>query len=306
MALRRGDSVCSQPSWQVQEVSAVAGSSPTPSPSASPSPSNGNGGSVPTDLPTVNGPCPEFKSGTVTFHPKGAPANEARLWVGPNPGNGALVFYLHGTGMSPNDAVWTLGQDVIDDITAKGGVVLAPKGHGGYEWIIANGDTSEKDLFLIDEMVACSIQQAKIDPRHIHSTGLSSGATLTSDLVHRRSNYLASGSPKSGGFDPYNPVPKNREPNNKIAVMIYHGGPTDTWGNPAYEFYQEQSEKMADILKAEGSFPIVCNHGGGHGEPPKANQQVVWQFFQDHPYNVTPKPYANGLPSDFPSYCTIW
>lgn len=242
---------------------------------------------------------------TETFQ-KGAPANEARLWVGPNPGNGALVFYLHGTGMSPNDAVWTLGQDVIDDITAKGGVVLAPKGHGGYEWIIANGDTSEKDLFLIDEMVACSIQQAKIDPRHIHSTGLSSGATLTSDLVHRRSNYLASGSPKSGGFDPYNPVPKNREPNNKIAVMIYHGGPTDTWGNPAYEFYQEQSEKMADILKAEGSFPIVCNHGGGHGEPPKANQQVVWQFFQDHPYNVTPKPYANGLPSDFPSYCTIW
>ena len=154
-------------------------------------------------------------------------------------------------------------------------------------------------------MVACSIQEAKIDPRRIHATGLSSGATLTSDMVHRRAYYLASASPKSGGFDPYNPVPKNADPGNKMAVMIFHGGASDTWGNPAYEFYQEQSEKMAGILKQEGSFAIVCNHNKGHTEP-TWDQGTVWQFFKDHPFNVTPKPYAQGLPAGFPSYCKIW
>jgi predicted esterase len=265
-----------------------------------------NEGSRPTKLPSVNGPCPEFTSGIVMFHPKGAPPNKARLWVGPNPGNGALVFYFHGTGQTPDDAIDALGQNVIDDIIHKGGVVLAPRGHGGYEWVIAHGKTKKNDLFLIDEMVACSIQQAKIDTRHIHATGFSSGATLTSDMLRRRSNYLASASPKSGGFDPYNPVPKSIEPKNQIAVMIYHGGASDTWGNPAYEFYEEQSERMADILKSEGNFVIVCNHGRGHAEPPELNQEIVWQFFQDHPYNVRPKPYASGLPTKFPEYCKIW
>jgi len=264
----------------------------------------GGSGPFPTKLPTVHGPCPTFQTGSVTFQFKNG-SSSARLWIGKNPGNGPLVFYFHGTGMSPDDAKWSLGQSVIDDILAQGGVVLSPKGHGQYAWYIADGDTREDDLWLIDEMVACAIQEAKIDPRRIHATGLSSGATLTSDMVHRRAYYLASASPKSGGFDPYNPVPKNADPSNKMGVLIFHGGASDTWGNPAYEFYQEQSEKMAGILKQEGSFATVCNHGKGHTEP-TWDQGTVWQFFKDHPFNVTPKPYANGLPANFPSYCKIW
>lgn len=208
--------------------------------------------------------------------------------------------------MSPDDAVPSLGRKVIEDITAKGGVVIAPQGRRRYAWKIASGDTRQQDLRLIDEMVACSIEQAGIDPRRIHATGFSSGATLTSDMVRRRSNYLASAAPKSGGFDPYNPVPKRADPNNRVAVMILHGGPTDTWGKPPYEFYEPQSIKMADLVKDEGGFVIMCNHGGGHRDPADA-RDAVWRFFQDHPFNVTPKPYAGGgLPSGFPSYCRIW
>jgi hypothetical protein len=29
------------------------------------------------------------------------------------------------------------------------------------------------------------------------------------------------------------------------------------------------------------------------------------EFFADHPYGVEPKPYADGLPSDWPDYCAI-
>lgn len=263
-------------------------------------------GGYPAALPAVGGPCPKYKSGRVTFYPRGAPANQARLWVGPNPGGGALVFYFHGTGMSPDDAVRSLGRAVIEDIIDKGGVVIAPQGRSRYAWLIASGDTGQRNLRLIDEMVACSIRQARIDPRRIHATGFSSGATLTSDLVRRRSNYLASAAPKSGGFDPYNPVPKSADPDNRMAVMILHGGREDTWGEPPYEFYEPQSVKMADIVKGEGGFVIMCNHGRGHREIKDA-RDAVWRFFQDHPFNVTPKPYAgSGLPSVFPPYCSIW
>jgi poly(3-hydroxybutyrate) depolymerase len=268
-----------------------------------PSPPSGSIFEYPQDLPTVNGPCPRFVSGTVTFHPKNARSNTARLWVGNNSGHGPLIFYFHGTGMSPNDALWTLGRNNINAILAEGGVVLAPRGHGRYAWYIANGDTREDDLRLIDEMVACAIQQANIDVRRIHATGLSSGATLVSDMIHRRSNYLASASPKSGGFDPYNPIATNVEPDNRMSALIFHGGTDDQWGG--YEFYQPQSEELADIIRDEGGFAVVCNHGRGHTEP-TWDRDIVWQFFQDHPWNTSPSPYEGSLPGNFPSYCDIW
>jgi poly(3-hydroxybutyrate) depolymerase len=207
--------------------------------------------------------------------------------------------------MSPDDATWTLGEHNIDAILDEGGVVMAPQGHGQYAWWIADGDTREDDLRLIDEMVACAIEEADIDVRRIHATGLSSGATLTSDMIHRRSNYLASGSPKSGGFDPYNPVPANVAPENRMSALIFHGGETDTWGDPPYEFYEPQSEELAGIITDEGGFAIICNHGQGHAEP-TWDQDRVWQFFQAHPFDTTPSPYAAGLPPAFPSYCAIW
>ena len=207
--------------------------------------------------------------------------------------------------MSAEDATWTLGDDVIAEILKQGGVVLSPYGHGEYAWWIAEGDTREDDLLLIDEMVACAIQEADIDIRRIHATGLSSGATLTSDMIHRRSNYLASGSPKSGGFDPYNPIPDNVEPANHMSALIFHGGETDTWGDPPYEFYEPQSEELAMIITDEGGFAAVCNHGQGHEEP-TWDQERTWEFFQAHPWNTSPSPYADGLPAAFPSYCVVW
>ena len=31
--------------------------------------------------------------------------------------------------------------------------------------------------------------------------------------------------------------------------------------------------------------------------------RVSLQFFMDHPYEVSPEPYATKIPSGFPSYC---
>jgi hypothetical protein len=43
----------------------------------------------------------------------------------------------------------------------------------------------------------------------------------------------------------------------------------------------------------------------GRMDPAGASAGAQWQFCKDHPFGVTPDPYAGGLPSSFPSYCTV-
>jgi hypothetical protein len=58
-------------------------------------------------------------------------------------------------------------------------------------------------------------------------------------------------------------------------------------------------------IKSHGGFAVDCNHGGGHCGAPADDIAAQWQFCKDHPFGVSPEPYKNGLPSGFPSYCTI-
>ncbi|HVU05498.1 MAG TPA: hypothetical protein VHE30_27310 [Polyangiaceae bacterium] len=46
----------------------------------------------------------------------------------------------------------------------------------------------------------------------------------------------------------------------------------------------------------------MCNHPGGHEIDPGV-APLSLQFFLDHPYEVSPEPYAAGVPSSYPSYC---
>ncbi len=60
----------------------------------------------------------------------------------------------------------------------------------------------------------------------------------------------------------------------------------------------------ADIAKRDG-FSMDCNTGGGHVSGPPAISPAIWQFFQDHPFKVSPQPYTTTLPSIYPSYCKV-
>lgn len=259
----------------------------------------------PTKLPSVNGPCPTFSEGDLTFNPKGTTARKARVWIGPEAQtkSGPLVFYFHGTGMSPSDATWSIGSKNIQEIKTMGGMVVAPYSSGvQYEWYIANGDDREDDALVVDEIVACAVQQVGIDARRIHATGMSAGGMITCDLALRRASYLASTAPMSGGFSPWNPVPTNADPSNKSAAMVIHGGTSDTWGSSLK--YKELSEKFRDEIVQNGGFAFICDHGQGHTVPMDAIDSV-WRFFKDHPWNTVPSPYAGGLPAGFPSYCAV-
>jgi predicted esterase len=262
---------------------------------------------VPVDLPTVHGPCPDFHAGKLIFRPKGTKERKALVWIGSEArtNDGPLVFYFQGTDMSPRDAIRSLGMNNIRDIEHMGGMVVSPYPDMStqYPWFIANGDDREDDLLLVDEIVACAIQKVGIDTRRIHATGFSAGGMLVSDLALRRANYIASTSPQSGGLSPWNEVPRNAEPENKSATMIFYGGKRDSWYH--YLYYQLISARFRDEIVRNGGFAIMCNHGRGHRVPPKNARNAVWQFFKDHPWNTRPSPYFQGLPPWFPAYCSI-
>ena len=54
-----------------------------------------------------------------------------------------------------------------------------------------------------------------------------------------------------------------------------------------------------------GGFAVDCNTGLGHVEAGDALKMSGWQFLKDHPFGVSPEPYAKGLPSGFATGCKI-
>jgi hypothetical protein len=275
---------------------------------------DGGGGNTtpnPTNIPKPTGPCPTFAAGTVTFSPAGIAPRQARLWMtsAASTLHGPLVFYWYATTSSTTEVLYGLGQSIVDAITAKGGIVVAPvedmpNGQKNqFPWYLVSGNQMD-DLVVADEIVGCAIEKVGIDLRRIHSLGMSAGALQTTRMSYLRSGYLASVATYSGGIaggvnDAF------EDPSNLFAAMIFHGGPTDTYGQLSF---QMASESYKTALRTAGHFAFICDHSAnapGHQLPPAPAPASVWQFFQDHPYGTNPSPYAGGLPSGFLSYCTF-
>ena len=257
----------------------------------------------PTMLPTPTGTCPELVSGDVMFAPAGIEPRAVRLWISDAAAamDGPIVFYWHGTGSQPLEAQYGLGADYIDQVVAQGGIIAAPHhdpAAGDFPWFLVLG-TQEDDIILADEVLACAIEQVGVDVRRIHTAGMSAGGLQTSQFSYRRSGYVASAVPYSGGF--VGPTPVDQDPSNPLAAMIFHGGESDV----VVVSFQEASERYLQALEDAGRFGFICNHGMGHTIPQGAAQASVWNFFQAHPFGTQPSPYAAGLPADFPDYCAL-
>ena len=68
--------------------------------------------------------------------------------------------------------------------------------------------------------------------------------------------------------------------------------------------FKDATRRLTDDLDAKGHFYAVCDHGMGHTVP-FDSVASAWQFLQDHPFGTNPSPYAEGLPANFPSYCSL-
>jgi dienelactone hydrolase len=258
-------------------------------------------------LVPATGPCPEFKDGYVMFAPDGV-QRRVLLYATDKPNtHGPLIFSWHSTLPNPEDAVSWIGQSVIDEIKAQGGVVAAPT--TGYPnetrpWdnTPMGAQNTDGDQRLMDEIVACAISKVGIDVRRIHATGMSAGGLKTAQVSLRRSGYLASVVVYSGGLT-QGDMPPDQDPTNPVAAMILYGGATDISPVDGIN-YTDASRNYLELLVSKGRFAFLCNHGGGHSVP-QDSQASAWKFLQDHPFGTKPSPYAQQLPMGFLRYCSL-
>jgi poly(3-hydroxybutyrate) depolymerase len=252
----------------------------------------------------VTGTCPDFSaSGRITLQPAGIPERDVMLWISEAAQtlDGPVIFYWHGAGSRPEEATYGLGQDTIDAVLALGGMVIAPyrdPASGTFPWYLTTG-TQTDDLLVADEALACAIEQVGVDTQRIHAAGMSAGGLHTSQMAIRRASYLASVVVYSGGLIVERRPPTD-EPNNRLAVLMFHGGPEDI---VAINF-KDASERFWRVLTERGYFAAICDHGRGHTIPTDARGSV-WRFLQDHPYGAYPSPYVDALPADFYPACAL-
>ncbi|MCC6751910.1 MAG: hypothetical protein IT371_29925 [Deltaproteobacteria bacterium] len=251
-------------------------------------------------VPKPSGTCPSFAAGLNAFT-AGGRARQAKVWISSAATqlDGPLVFYWHSSGGTPDEAAYALGAGPMKELTDKGGIVVAPvrdPASQPFPWYLVRG-TADHDLRLADEILACAVQRVGVDLRRVHSIGMSAGAVMTTQMSWRRSGYLASVATYSGGQEA---TPPNQDPSNLFAALVFHGGPTDTFGS--YSF-QALSTTYHGALVSAGHFAAICNHGNGHVLPPNAGTLTL-TFLLAHPFGTRPSPYAKGLPAPFPGYCT--
>lgn len=267
------------------------------------------------NLPPVTGNCPDFMQTvdtntypiTLTFNPDGVGERQVRMWAREPMAtqDGPVIFYWHGTGSDPNEAIWGIGESNIDAFANQGGIVIAPfndPATGTFPWWLTTTN-NEDDILLMDEVIACAQQEVGIDSRRIHSMGFSAGGMMSTQLSWRRAVYLASVVSYSGGYFGGVP-PADTDPDNLFSAMIIHGGTSDTYGSTGFV---NSSEYFAELLQGAGRFAVLCDHGNGHTVP-SGNDQIgaMLQFLEDHPWGTSPSPYTNGLPGSWPNgYCSI-
>lgn len=251
--------------------------------------------------PTVASPkevCPKMAGldgGDLTFL-----GSTVTVWSGPAGSVGPMVFYWHATNATSQEAVTGLGPGTAEVVKA-GGVIAAFKSSNGsgtntgdYTWYTGDFNTA-------DEILACAVEQQLVDTRHIHSAGYSPGSCQTAAMVYARP-YLASVLCYSGGAMTMGPLPDG---SNHPALIGAHGAVgSDVYGIDI----ATNTIVLENDLKTKGSFVIDCDDGGDHLQSGPARMAGVaapaWQFFKDHPYEVSPEPYRT-VPSAFPSYCKV-
>jgi len=246
-------------------------------------------------IPAVTAQCPDFRDGTITFMGLGG----ITMVAGAKPAGptAPMVFYWHGTGSVAGEYAGSAAA-VAAGVRAEGGVLISFQGSTGGDFLSGTSVFGAGDFELVDQLVACAVQDHNVDPRRIFTTGCSAGGLFATAMAAMRSNYVAAAAPNSGGLTfpvqfqgPYTPP-----------LMTIHGAA----GVDVVFIDFSDSSRTADMtFKNRGGFVINCDHGGRHcGGGPLSGD--IWEFFKAHPYGVDPNPWTGGLPSGFNSACEIF
>ncbi len=250
-------------------------------------------------LPQVMGTCPKLVTGYVTV------SNiSVQVWAGTKQTEtkGPMVVYWHVTGGTSSEAVGGIGMPmaVATEILNQGGVIVSPQSSTGTGMNTGNDVWYTGDFPIADQLVACAFQQYNLDDHRIYSMGGSAGALQAGTMLFQRSNYIAAVLPNSGGYTIGGMALQN--PKHVPDIMTMHGAQ----GSDVVivDFSQQSLYEDGQVAKL-GGFAVDCNTGLGHVEAGDALKMSGWQFLKDHPFGVSPEPYAKGLPSGFATGCKI-
>ena len=268
----------------------AAGTGAAPIPTAT-------GGTDP-KIPAVNGECPKIATGPAMFM-----GVTIQLTVGnkSETAKGPIMIYWHGTGGSALTAPAEVGSMVVNEIMASGGV-LASMESGGKGNPVDWGVFTFGDFEIVDQIVACSVQQLNIDTRRIYTGGASAGGLAAGTLALARSTYVAAANPNSGGVAPWPGNTALQDPMHPPAALTMHGA---MGVDMVVIDFGTSSMDMDRAIVAKGGFAVDCNHGGGHVAAPPDLKAAGWEFMKAHPFGTKPSPYESGLPASFPKYCMI-
>jgi hypothetical protein len=259
-------------------------------PSGMPAPA----GSADPVIPEVTGECPTWQSGVISFMGLG----NITLEVGamPSTPSAPMVFYWHGTGSTSGEYAF-MAAAVAQGVMQEGGILVSFQDTTGGDGLSGTAIFGMSDFELTDQLLACAVRDRNVDPRRVYATGCSAGGLFSVAMGAARSGYMAAVASNSGGFT----FPPAWQNDHTPALMTVHGAAgVDVVG---VDF--SQTSATADMAyKARGAIAIDCDTGGMHcGGGGEAGD--IWQFFKDHPFGVTPEPYATGLPASFNSICKI-
>jgi predicted esterase len=218
----------------------------------------------------------------------------------PGPG-GPIINYYHATGGQPSEVMSGFGMANIKKVTDMGGVVAT------YTTTACPNCSTTDDLVwyvedgpIQDQLVACAIEQAKIDVTHIHALGWSAGALHSTWVGINRSNYMASFISYSGGMPPWPGQNMPQNANTHVSSILTYGV---TGVDNVIVDFPTQSKDYFSTFSAKGWYTMMCATGGGHMIDRNV-APVSLQFFMDHPFDTTNSPYKAMIPSAFPKYCS--
>jgi hypothetical protein len=245
-------------------------------------------------IPAVSGDCPSFQDGIVTF--MGLDGIQVVAGSKPSSATAPLVFYWHGTGGQSGEFE-RQATAVQQGVVGEGGVLISFQGTTGGDLLSGTAIFGAGDFDITDQLVACAVRDANVDPRRIFATGCSAGGLFSTAMAVLRSSYMAAAAPNSGGLI----CPGEFQDDYTPALMTIHGAA----GADVVIIDFSVSSATADTsFKDHGGFVINCDHGGGHcgggGFAPD-----IWKFFEAHPYGVEPEPWSS-LPAGFNADCKIF
>ena len=246
-------------------------------------------------IPSYDGSCPEFVDGLNSGFESGGLARDLRIVLPEEPTGAPVLFAWHWLGGSADQILEWVG---FEDLADEGVIVVAPESSGyPYEWRWDQESDDNIDAQLFEDTLACLYEQWDIDLDRVHTTGMSAGGLWSTWLIMYRSQWLASAAPLSGGVY----AQWYSTPEATIPVMLVWGGPSDVYNGFSFDV---SNEGFSSQLQEDGHFVVECEHSGGHTVPSGA-AEFTWRFLEAHGRDQDDEPWAEGLPSDLPSYCAI-